>query len=443
MIFANDTIFAPSTAIGGAISVIRISGPGTAGVMRALTHKKLQPRVLTYLQIKHDSETIDNGMAVWFPAPNSYTGEDMLELHCHGGLQVFRRVSDLLLSLHLRPAEGGEFTRRAFLNGKMDLSQAEAVMDVINAHADSSLRSALYQLNGGIGATILDLENRILDILSRIEAAIDYPDEMEDITRESLFDDIRSVSDIASKLYQRSQGGRYLRDGIRAVIVGRPNVGKSSLFNALLEEERAIVTSIPGTTRDLLDERTEWDGVSVRLMDTAGLREAADEAESIGVERARDAFRFADLILLVIDISAPLQDEDYRILSSLPSVPVLTVLNKADCHKCSDTEQFIMNHGKEYVLTSCRTLEGIDALKRKCVQMLSVEHVDTTCLTNIRHIKALHDAIRELEQSCRQSELDCIATDLHEAVYSLGTITGTAVDDKLLDKIFENFCVGK
>ncbi len=429
----TDTIFAPSTAIGGAIAIIRISGPKISEVIQNLLSVTLCPRQMTFVSIVSCGELLDEAMAVYFPGPKSYTGEDMLELHCHGGIQTVRRVSDALLSLQLRPAEGGEFTRRAFLNGKMDLTQAEAVMDIINAQADSSLRSALHQLNGGVRRKIESIENRVLDLRSAVEAAIDYPDEAEEDTYRELLRTLPALIDTIDHLIQSGKAGRALREGIRVVIAGRPNVGKSSLFNALLNEDRAIVTGIAGTTRDVLDERVAIKGVSVRLIDTAGLRTASDEAESIGIDRAIQAQKSADLILVVLDGSEPLTDADRNILAKTDPNKRIVLSNKCDLGKHEGADLSI----------SCKTGEGIETLKERIVSMAEPALADTTCITNLRHIRALEQAQISLKEAVRQTEPDCIATELREASHHLGTITGTDVDESMLDRIFENFCVGK
>lgn len=429
---SNDTIFAPSTAIGGAIVVLRVSGPASRDAMLALTGRALRPRMLTYAPLYENGEMLDDSMAVWFPAPNSYTGEDMLELHCHGGIQTVRRVSGALASLGLRPAEGGEFTKRAFLNGKMDLTQAEAVMDLINAQADSSMRAALHQLHGGIGRLLAATESLLLDARSAVEAAIDYPDETEEDVYAALPTQIESAIAEIDSILERAQQGRFLREGIRVVILGRPNVGKSSLFNALLGEDRAIVTSVAGTTRDVLDERVSWDGVSVRLMDTAGLREATDEAESIGVDRARQALQYADLLLVVLDGGAGVTEADRALLDETEGMPRIILSNKSD-----------LGVAPADLVMSCKTGEGIRELKERIVSVAAPTHMDTTCITNLRHVRALERTREALVHARTQTEPDCIATDLREASHHLGTITGTDVDEKLLDRIFENFCVGK
>ena len=427
----TDTIFAPSTALGGAIAVLRISGPEACTAISALLHKTLIPRMMTYAVMRENGEMLDACMAAWFPAPASYTGEDMLELHCHGGIQTIRKVSDALLHLGFRPADGGEFTKRAFLNGKMDLTQAEAVMDIINAQADSSLRSALHQLNGGLRRQIESIENLVLDARSALEAAIDYPDEAEKEVYAGLPQQIDGALSLVNTLLADAQQGRFLREGIRVVILGKPNVGKSSLFNRLLGEERAIVTDLAGTTRDLLDEHIAWEGVSIHLMDTAGLREAADKAEQIGIDRAKHALQYADLLLLLLDGANGLTPEDQKLLLDTKPYKRIVVSNKSDLGivPCD-------------LAVSCKTGEGIEELKRRILSIVGHD-INTSSVTNIRHIRALEQAKSALLSAASQTEPDCIATDLREASHCLGTITGTDSDEKLLDRIFENFCVGK
>lgn len=429
----TDTVFAPSTAIGGAIAVVRVSGPDTRTIAHALVKRELVPRMLIYTPICEHGFLLDDAMAVFFARPNSYTGEDMLELHCHGGMQTVRRISDALLRLGARPAEGGEFTKRAFLNGKMDLIQAEAVMDVINAQAEASLRSALFQLGGGISQDVCAIETILTDARASVEAMIDYPDEMEADVLSVLPNTLDDLLGKLDALIENGYHARVLRDGLRVVILGRPNVGKSSLFNALLGESRAIVTDAAGTTRDVLDERILLNGVGVRLMDTAGLRKAADEAESIGIDRARQAQRTADLTLVVLDGSESLTDEDAAILSETEGRNRIVLSNKSDLGICAAAD----------LAVSCKTGEGLAELKERIGSFANPSLADTTYLTNMRHIRALERARDALRQARFQAEPDCIATELREAAHQIGTITGSDVDEQLLDRIFENFCVGK
>ncbi len=433
----EDTIYAPSSAVGGAIAVLRVSGP-EAGRVRELLDRdpSARPRELLHTRLMHGGEVIDECMAVYFPAPGSYTGEDMVEINVHGGTQTVQRTLGALASLGFRPAEAGEFTKRAFLNGKMDLSAAEAVMDVINADAEQSLKAALLQLQGSVKREIESTEQLLTDALSGIDAAIDYPDEAEeDATRElpeSLTTAIRRVD----ALIGEARRGRVLRDGLRVAIVGRPNVGKSSLMNALLGSERAIVTAAAGTTRDVIDEKMSMDGVPVRLIDTAGIRDAHDEAERIGVDRARAALKGADVVCLVLDASALLTAEDETLLFETADEQRLVLLNKSDLtQNCG--------YAKAAIRVSAKTGVGLDELKREILALAAPERADQHTITNERHIRALERALGALRDAATAGELDCAATDVKDALHHLGTITGTDVDAAVIDRIFARFCVGK
>ncbi len=433
----EDTIYAPSSAIGGAIALIRISGEN-AGRTAALLSRdpSLCPRELTHASLCLNGELIDDCMAAFFPAPRSYTGESMMELNVHGGMQTVQSVLGALASLGFRPAEPGEFTKRAFLNGKMDLSAAEAVMDVINADAEQSLKAALLQLHGSIKCEIEHVESLLLDALSGIDAAIDYPDEAEQDTIEALPNSLAAAIARVNTLVSESRRGRVLRDGLRVAIIGRPNVGKSSLMNALLGTERAIVTAIAGTTRDVIDEKISLSGVPVRLVDTAGIREAADEAERIGVDRARAALQQADVVCLVLDASASQTQEDEALIRETAQSKRIILLNKCDLPIKIDFDC-------DSIRVSAKTGEGLDALKRSLLALAAPERADGAYITNERHIRALEQALNALRDAAVARELDCAATDVKNALHFLGSITGTDVDATVIDRIFERFCVGK
>ena len=385
---------------------------------------------------KKNGEIIDDCMAVFFSAPGSYTGEQMMELYVHGGGQTVQRVLGALASLGFRPAECGEFTKRAFLNGKMDLTAAEAVMDVINADAEQSLKAALLQLQGSVKREIESVESLLTDALSGIDAAIDYPDEAEEDTLSALPDSLSAAIRRINVLIREARRGRVLRDGLRVAIIGRPNVGKSSLMNALLGHERAIVTAAAGTTRDVLDEKLSIAGVPVRLIDTAGIRHAENEAERIGVDRARAALKGADVVCLVLDTSAPLAPEDTALLKDTKKDTRIVVLNKSDLPKTCDYEG-------DTVCVSAKTGEGLDALKQAILDLAAPQRADHSTITNERHIRALELALRALKDAESADELDCAATDVKNALHHLGAITGTDVDAAVIDRIFERFCVGK
>ena len=430
-----DTVFAPSSAVGGAIAVIRVSGANTRVVADAVLAKKITDRanMLTHTKLMRGDTVIDECMAVFFRAPNSYTGEDMLELHCHGGIRTVREALALLSEAGAVPAAAGEFTKRAFLNGKMDLSQAEAVMDVINAQTQSSLKAAVDQLGGSVSRRVHAVEEVLLDARAAIEAAIDYPDEAEADAYETLPKQLDAATRELDALILDGRSGRVLRDGLKLVILGRPNVGKSSLLNALLGEERAIVTAAAGTTRDVLDEPAAIEGIPVRLIDTAGLRDASDEAERIGVDRARKASETADIVLLVLDGSEPETDADAALLKETEGKKRIVIANKSDLACRIKTDCAI----------SCKTGAGIDELKRRIASFAMPDGQPSGCITNARHLDALERALDAVRHAKTQTDPDCIATDLSEALHQLGTITGTDVDAEVIDRIFKNFCVGK
>lgn len=434
---SEDTIYAPSTAIGGAIAVLRVSGPRAKETARIFDRGfASEPGMMRFVRVQDDKESIDDAMAVYFSAPASYTGEDMVEIDCHGGHQTVQRILGLLSGLGFRPAEGGEFTRRAFLNGKMDLAQAEAVMDIITADAEQSRKAALNQLHGSVSRAIHDVEDVLLDALSGIDAAIDYPDEAEEDCIARLPEQLGAGRSKAECLLADGRRGRVLRDGLRVVILGRPNTGKSSLMNALAGFERAIVTDIAGTTRDVLDERLSFDGVPVRLIDTAGIREATDRAEQIGVDRALDEMRRADVQLVLLDGSAPLTAEDKTLIETTENgIPRILVVNKCDLPRQTDYAGAIS--------ISAKTGQGLEELKREVLRLAAPQDADCNAITNERHLHALEQACAALCSAEQAEELDCKATDIRAALQALGSITGTDVDATVIDRIFERFCVGK
>lgn len=434
---SEDTIYAPSTAIGGAIAVLRVSGPRAKETARIFDRGfASEPGMMRFVRVQDDKEPIDDAMAVYFSAPASYTGEDMVEIDCHGGHQTVQRILGLLSGLGFRPAEGGEFTRRAFLNGKMDLAQAEAVMDIITADAEQSRKAALNQLHGSVSRAIHDVEDVLLDALSGIDAAIDYPDEAEEDCIAWLPEQLGAGRSKAERLLADGRRGRVLRDGLRVVILGRPNTGKSSLMNALAGFERAIVTDIAGTTRDVLDERLSFDGVPVRLIDTAGIREATDRAEQIGVDRALDEMRRADVQLVLLDGSAPLTAEDKTLIETTENgIPRILVVNKCDLPRQTDYAGAIS--------ISAKTGQGLEELKREVLRLAAPQDADCNAITNERHLHALEQACAALCSAEQAEELDCKATDIRAALQALGSITGTDVDATVIDRIFERFCVGK
>ena len=433
----TDTIYAPSSALGGAVAVLRVSGPGSRHIVNGILSKTVfdAPGQLTHCNVlSAGGEVLDDCMAVFFASPHSYTGEDMLEIHCHGGYAAVSAVLNRLYETGAVPAQAGEFTKRAFLNGKMDLTRAEAVMDLVNAHADRSRRAALRQLKGGLESRVNEAEEMLLNALSTIDASLDYPDEMEEQAGAEVREQLQKAALLLHKLAQEGRQGRVLRDGITAVLCGKPNAGKSSLLNRLLEEERAIVTELPGTTRDIIREDTVFFGVPVHMVDTAGIRTADNAAEVIGIQRAKQAVETADIVLVLIDGSAPVSKEDEEILAETKLQRRLIVRTKKDLTQRSEVDSDIS--------VSAVTGEGIDALKQAVIKAAGPGDSDGT-VTNERHVAALSEAALAVEDALKADEADCVATDIRNALHALGQISGREADEDVIDRIFSRFCVGK
>lgn len=456
----NDTIFALATPLGGAIAILRASGPDCARVLFALTNKDFtqKPRQLLPAALFHGAanqavaprEKIDEAMAIYFRAPVSYTGEDMLELHCHGGPAVIRAAQAELAACGLRPAQPGEFTQRAFLNGKLDLTQAEAVMDLIESEAALSARAALLQLQGRLKQDIAQAEGLLVKALASINAAIDYPEELEEDVFAELPRHLNEVEALLAALLVQGRQGRVLREGFRVVLMGAPNAGKSSLLNALLGQNRAIVTPQPGTTRDTLQEIIILGGIPVLLTDTAGLRYSEDQAEREGVLRAKAAAEQADTVLLLLDGNAPLPADSMAILQQTESLPRILLRTKADMPFLWQQADLPPQATGRFLSVSAVTGEGLAELRAAIQEMAGP--VGGEYVTNQRHIQALQVAATAVSQANRAvnggaadvaRDADSVATDLRDALLALGSITGQAVDDAVIHSIFERFCVGK
>ncbi len=448
MDYDKDTIYAPSTPSGGAVSVIRISGDDTYSVLDAVfccAADKKEHAKLYHGFIEHGGRRLDEVMVVRFFAPRSYTGEDMAEIHCHGGAVTVSGVLRALSENGARIAEPGEFTKRAFLNGKMDLSAAGAVMELIGANSAAGASAALRQLSGGLFDKITAVQKLLTDALSIIEAGIEYPEEdiEADVKRDAL-PLLISARDETKRLAETFRSGRMLREGFTVVIAGRPNVGKSSLFNMLLGRERAIVTQVPGTTRDAVDDCIIKDGVLLRLVDTAGLRESTDEVENIGISRAKTAAKDADLTLFVIDESDGITGEDKEIFESLGE-NVLIVLNKSDLdHKASPDEAKRV-FGRDVVETCTLTGKGREKLLSK-INPPEISETEDVVITNERHfdiLKAAELSLFNAIDAFEIADLDCVTIDIKDAWDSLGEITGVTVTEAIINNIFDKFCLGK
>ncbi len=442
----EETIAAISTAPGeGAVAVIRVSGPEATEMTRRIFEAKGSPftetpRVMRYGQIARNTEPIDLGMAVYFPGPRSYTGEDMVEIHCHGGILVAARVLEAILELGARAADAGEFTRRAFLNGKLDLTQAEAVMDIIRARSPIALAAAEEQLQGRLGKELAALRAHLLALVGNIEAWIDFPDEdIDPETGVGFLQDLGKALDEIEALLSTARTGRILRDGVRLVIFGSPNAGKSSLLNSLLGFERAIVTPTPGTTRDTIEEMANLGGLPFRITDTAGLRETEDPIEQIGMARAHDAMATADILLHVIDASET--GTTSFLTGNGPSEPIL-VFNKIDL---LDSQPEFPDAG---IGISCVTGEGLDTLVQRIVSRAQGTPQRPSALAiNARHQACLQRAKIGLESAASELEAnhspEFVATGLHEALDAIGEVLGMADTEEILGEIFSKFCIGK
>jgi tRNA modification GTPase len=448
----EDTIAAVSTPFGeGAIAVLRLSGPRAveivAGIFRSrIAVAELAPRVQQFGRIVDGGQVLDEVLLSVHPAPASYTGEDVVEIQCHGGILVTRRILDLLLARGARAAEAGEFTRRAFLNGKMDLTQAEAVMDLIRAQTDLALRAATEQLEGRLGRHIMGLRESLLGILAHVEAHIDFPDEdIDPATGAALMSRIDSTREEVCRLLRTAGQGEILRNGLRTVIYGEPNAGKSSLLNRLLGYERAIVSHLPGTTRDTLEEVINIRGIPVRLIDTAGVHPTEDFLENAGIERTRQVLSRAGLVLRVVDARLPPADHGDLPASTKSTSPTLLVLNKCDLgvHPA-------WQHGSSAIRISCKTGEGIDQLTQAIFDaaMQGAGGADDFMIAiNARHQACLKSAGGYLDAARLAMEEglspEFIAIELRAALEAVGDVAGRLDAEELLGRIFSTFCIGK
>ncbi|MBQ8150703.1 MAG: tRNA uridine-5-carboxymethylaminomethyl(34) synthesis GTPase MnmE [Clostridia bacterium] len=446
----TDTIVGIATAAGeGGVAIVRISGDDAAVLLSRVFRSKHQPPYeshrMMYGHVVDGDETVDECMAVYMAAPRTYTREDVCEIHTHGGSVAAALTMKLLIRQGARPADAGEFTRRAFMNGRIDLSQAEAVMGVISAQSRSALRAEQMQLSGGQSRFVRQAQEQLTTLLAGLEAHIDYPDEIdEEEALAGLADGLdRLIESLNAAIDERS--ARIVREGLRVALCGRPNAGKSTLFNALLGEDRAIVTAIPGTTRDVLDGSFTLDGCRVLLSDTAGLRDSEDPVEQIGVERARKTLAEADVALLVVDASLPLTDEDQELLTGDYSCACATLLNKQDAAVITVSDAEAVGAPGPVISLSAMTGEGLEGVRDYLRSQLKLPQ--QLLLTHERHMSVAWQALERLKQAKRSltdgSPMDFAAVDLHEALYLLGRITGESVDEKLLDDIFSRFCVGK
>ncbi|MCS1352694.1 tRNA uridine-5-carboxymethylaminomethyl(34) synthesis GTPase MnmE [Mechercharimyces sp. CAU 1602] len=456
----QDTIVAVATAMGEAgIAVIRISGPEAIPfadrVFRGrtpLAESKTHTVHYGYIHHPERGERIDEVLVTVMRAPRTFTREDVVEVSCHGGTIPTQKTLEALLAAGIRLAEPGEFTKRAFLNGRIDLSQAEAVIDLIRSKTDRAARVALRQAEGRLSQKIQQLRNKIVETLAHLAVNVDYPEyDAEEMTSQLLQQNLQEVQREVKSLLTSARQGKILREGISTAIVGRPNVGKSSLLNALIHENKAIVTDIPGTTRDVIEEYVNIRGIPLRLVDTAGIRDTEDVVERIGVERSHKALAEADLMLLVLNMAEPLAEEDRQLLRQIDDRTAIVIVNKADLSPVLNlTEVQKLIGDTPLITTSLKAEQGIDQLEEAIALLFfqgSVDAPDLADVSNTRHIHLLEQADKQLNEALEgislQVPLDMVEIDLKDAWQSLGEIIGEAVSEDLIDQIFSQFCLGK
>lgn len=457
--YISDTIAAISTALGeGAIGIVRMSGPEAIDwVSQVFKGKDLNQVASHTIHYGHlcnqEGQVIDEVMVTILRGPKTYTREDIVEINCHGGMMAVQSILDVCLSLGARLAQPGEFTKRAFLNGRIDLSQAEALMDVIQAKTSQAMEASMNQLQGSLSTKISALRQEMLETLAQVEVTIDYPeyDDVDDLSNDQLSQTALTVKEQVQAILQEAQGGRLFREGIQTAIIGRPNVGKSSLLNRLTGSDKAIVTEIEGTTRDSIEEYINVKGVPLHLIDTAGIRETDEVVEQIGVTKSRQIMAKADLIILVLNQSEPLTDTDKELLEMTKDQKRLIVLNKEDLPCQMDLDQLSKLATKdEWIVLSMLADQNLQALEDRIADLFyqgGLNMKDVNYLLNSRHTQLLKQTIQALDEVIQASQaglpVDLIQIDYVRAWDFLGEITGESVQDELLDKLFSQFCLGK
>ncbi len=460
MNYSDDTIAAISTPVGqGGIGIVRLSGPEAVAIADTIffSRKKEKPSyapshkmLYGYIVDPADERIVDEVLLAIMRAPNSYTREDVVEINCHGSMFSVRQVIELVIRQGARVAEPGEFTKRAFLNGRIDLSQAEAVLDVINAKTEESMRIASEQLRGGLTEKLSAIREQLIEIAAFVEAYIDFPE--DDIETASKKEIGRKLSDVSAEILRLSDTfneARFFREGLSVAIVGRPNVGKSSLLNALLQKDRAIVTNLPGTTRDLIEDYLNINGLPIRIMDTAGIRSSDEIIEQEGIRRSMQAIESADFIVAMFDGSEPFAQEDHDLLGIVKDKNAVIVINKADLPQKISVE-LSTAEGKPSVSLSAVTGEGIETLKSAIFELNLhgwKEEREGVVVTNIRHKAALDSAAESLDRAgallAGNDPLELFSIEMRGSLDRIGDITGTITTDEILQKIFSSFCIGK
>ena len=456
-----DTITSISTPMGeGAIGIVRLSGPQAIEIGDILYKGKkklseVETHTINYGHIidPETNETVEEVMVSVLRAPKTFTREDIIEINCHGGILTINRILELTMTYGARMAEPGEYTKRAFLNGRIDLSQAEAVMDFIRSKTDRASKVAMNQIEGRLSDLIKKQRQSILEILAQVEVNIDYPeyDDVEDATTDFLLEQSKRIKEEINQLLETGAQGKIMREGLSTVIVGRPNVGKSSMLNNLIQDNKAIVTEVAGTTRDVLEEYVNVRGVPLRLVDTAGIRDTEDIVEKIGVERSRKALSEADLILFVLNNNEPLTEDDQTLFEVIKNEDVIVIINKTDLEQRLDVSELIEMIGDmPLIQTSMLKQEGIDELEIQIKDLFfggEVQNQDMTYVSNSRHISLLKQARQSIQDAIDAAEsgipMDMVQIDLTRTWEILGEIIGESASDELIDQLFSQFCLGK
>ncbi|MBU3091157.1 tRNA uridine-5-carboxymethylaminomethyl(34) synthesis GTPase MnmE [Clostridium sp. CF011] len=454
-----DTIAAIATSIGeGGISIIRVSGDMSIDIVNSIfigkNNRKLHDLKSYTMRYGHiidkNGSRLDEVIISYMKGPKSFTAEDTIEINCHGGVVGTNRILQEVILAGARMAEPGEFTKRAFLNGRIDLSQAEAVIDIIRAKTDLSMKSALMQSEGSISREIKNIRNKLLSVIASIEVTVDYPEEdIEEVTAEKVNEDVIDIISEIDTLLSTADEGKILREGLSTVIVGKPNVGKSSLLNALVKEKRAIVTDVPGTTRDAIEEYINIEGIPVKIVDTAGIRETEDIVEKIGVEKSKEKIDEADLVILILDSSKKLTHEDREIIKYIKNKKYIVLLNKSDLGGKIEIEELQSLKSKYITNVSVKTGEGLNHVKEYIKDLFFKGEIKTEGIfvTNNRHKESLIRAKENLESSLNALEytlaIDLASIDIRNAWISLGEITGEILEEDIIHKIFSEFCLGK
>lgn len=457
-----STIVAISTAPGiGGIGIIRMSGENSFSILEKIFRQKKPQKIedIKGYTIKYgkiidpkNKQIIDEVLVSYFKKPNSYTTEDMCEINSHGGVIVMQKILEICLENGAQMAEAGEFTKRAFLNGRIDLSQAESIIDIINSKTEKEAKASIHQLNGFLSNKINDIKKDILDVMVDIEASIDYPEyDIEEVSYQKIEDTLYKVKGKLEELERTFYNGKIIKEGIKVAIIGKPNAGKSSLLNAILREERAIVTEYEGTTRDTIEEFMNIDGIPLKLIDTAGIRNAKDEVEKIGIEKAKEIAKEADLIIAIFDATKELDNEDKKIIEEFKKKKAIIVLNKIDLMSQADKiEKELEYLNKPIVKISALKREGIEKLNQIISELFRINDIQVdneTIVTNTRHKEMIRKA-KEYNNEAIQTlkskmPLDVITVYIKEILESLGNITGENVSENIINEIFAKFCLGK